>query len=112
VVVARIQLDENGCIRYVEANGHAGGALKGENLPCAGVTVLLRTAARLFEQEKGLHLEGSAPHRGNLSFRIAGYSKESMERVRGITDFLCLGLNDLKNDFPKDIDIRIETSKE
>ena len=112
MVSARIHVDENGCIRFAEAEGHAGGALKGENIPCAGITLLLRTAARLLEGEGGLHMEGSAPCRGNLSFRIESYSVESMERIRGITDFLCLGLNDLARDFPKEIDIRIEMSKE
>ena len=112
MVSARIQVDENGCIRFAEAEGHAGDALKGGNIPCAGITLLFRTAARLLEGESSLHMEGAALYRGNLSFRIESYSMESMERIRGITDFLCLGLNDLQRDFPKEIDVRIEKSKE
>ena len=112
MVTIRVQLDENECIRYAEAEGHAGGAVKGSNVACAGVTVLIRTAARLLENEDNILLEGEAPHPGTLFFRVERYPVGKIERIIGITRFLCLGLKDIENDFPGEIDVRIEKGKE
>ena len=112
MVITRIQLDENGCIRYAEADGHAGGALKGANVACAGVTVLMRTAARLLEGDDEIRLNGEAPHPGSLFFRVDRYPEGKTDRLRGITQFLCLGLRDLQEDFPGEIEVRIEKGKE
>lgn len=108
MIKIRIRLDRNGCIALLSARGHAGGALKGSNVICAGATTLIRTIARFLEVEDGIDIRGNAAKPGILNLKIRNYSLDKSERIKGITDFLLFGLKDLEKEYPGEFTISIE----
>ena len=107
MIELRVNLYRDGCLKGFQASGHAGSGKKGEDIVCAAVTVLLRTAARLISGEKGLETGGEALGPGEMTFFLISMPAEYREWVKGITDFLLGGLLDLKDEFPDYLTIDI-----
>ena len=51
MVRVEIETNQAGLIRRVEVSGHAGYSEKGFDIVCASVTTLVRSAARILEQD-------------------------------------------------------------
>lgn len=103
----RILLEvQEGVLRALEVEGHATrrGSL---SIPCAGVSILARTAARLLEERLGGLLEGEASEEGSLWIRIP-FVAADREWLEGVTAFLKKGFEDLAREYPEDIDYREE----
>lgn len=64
--------DEAGRATGFEASGHAGKAVKGENLPCAAASALIQTLVSGFSCELGLKLELRTERDGYLACHIIG----------------------------------------
>jgi uncharacterized protein YsxB (DUF464 family) len=107
-----ILIGREGCLKAFEADGHAGQAKKGTDSVCASASAMLRTFARLLYTEAGVEAEGSAEKEGEMRFKCVYPARNNLERMKGMTDFLLLGLNDLKSDFPEYIDVIIERESE
>ena len=107
MIELKVNLHRDGCLKGFQASGHAGSGKKGEDIVCAAVTVLLRTAARLISREKGLETRGEALEPGGMTFFLKSMPAEYREWVKGITDFLLGGLLDLKDEFPDYLTIDI-----
>jgi uncharacterized protein YsxB (DUF464 family) len=105
VIRIELELFADGRIRSLRAQGHAFGPLAG-NLPCAAVSFLLRTAARYFAEE-GYVLEGSAPAAGKMEFRLLEPEGVGKERLRGAGDLLLRGLEDLRREYPRDVEVTV-----
>lgn len=93
----------DGRVMRVSSRGHAPGAPAGENILCAGVTVLLRSFARVLEDAPGIESEGEAPHPGSLDMTVLRIDPEKREWFTGISHLLVRGLRDLEIDYPKDL---------
>jgi uncharacterized protein YsxB (DUF464 family) len=106
-----IQIGKEGCLKALEAEGHALRGKAGTDIVCASASAFLRTIARLYAGE-GAIMEGSAEREGHMNLRCVALPPEKVERMKGMTDFLLLGLNDLKSDFPENIDVIIERESE
>ncbi len=107
MIELRVNLHRDGSLKGFQASGHAGSGKKGEDIVCAAVTILLRTAARLISGEKALETRGEAPGPGEMTFFLISMPAEYREWVKGITDFLLDGLLDLKDEFPDYLTIDI-----
>ena len=107
MIELKVNLYRDGSLKGFQASGHAGSGKKGEDIVCAAVTILLRTAARLISMEKGLETRGEALGPGRMTFFLISIPAEYREWVRGITDFLLGGMLDLKDEFPDYITIDI-----
>jgi uncharacterized protein YsxB (DUF464 family) len=105
LVKVMIELDADGCLAGFAADGHAGGA-PGANLPCAAVTVLLRTAARTMAGA-GLAEGGGADHPGAMHLRVSPAAEEQRDWLRGVTDTLLRGLADAAVEAAGEIEVRI-----
>lgn len=103
-------LSPGGCLRGFEAAGHAGAVLAGANIACAAATSLLRTAGRLCA-DQGLVGSGSADAPGAMRMALAAGSRADGDWLRGVTDFLLRGLNDLAQEFPSEVLVRTETTE-
>ncbi|MCP5513917.1 MAG: ribosomal-processing cysteine protease Prp [Spirochaetales bacterium] len=106
-------LDGSRILKSVNASGHAGEAVSGNNITCAAATVLLRTAYRTlllpdFETDTVI----SAPGEGQLYFEIEKYSSNQIDRLRGITDYLITGLKDLAAEYPEEIKLQEKSADE
>lgn len=95
-----ITLDSEGILSKVIADGHSEYEKKGRNIVCAAATVLLRTAARQLEAITGVKLNGEAETPGSLNFVIERYSENRIAYLKGITDFLVKGIDDLSIEYP------------
>ena len=100
-----LEVDTYGCLAGFEADGHAGGA-GGANLPCAAVSVLLRTAART-AAAAGLAAGGGADAPGSMRLRVGRASEGQRDWLRGVTDTLLRGLADAATEAAGDIEVRI-----
>ncbi|HET6449678.1 MAG TPA: ribosomal-processing cysteine protease Prp [Spirochaetia bacterium] len=106
----RLTVSPRGCLRGFEAEGHAGREPAGANIACAAATSLLRTAGRLCA-DRGLVSVGSADAPGAMKMALAGERQGDVDWLRGVTDFLLRGLNDLAREFPREILVRMETTE-
>ena len=101
-----VRLDGEGCLSRLDADGHALRQGKEFSPVCAAVTVLLRTAASLFEAEAELKSRISLPDEGRISMEIGEIPAALSGRFRGITDFLVFGLLQISRDAPEELEVR------
>jgi uncharacterized protein YsxB (DUF464 family) len=106
----RIALSPRGCLRRFEADGHAGADPAGRNIACAAATSLLRTAGGLCA-ERGLVSAGAADTPGTMRMSLGAPADNEEPWLRGVTDFLLRGLNDLAREFPREILVRTEMTE-
>ena len=106
----RLALSPRGCLRGFTAEGHAGAAAAGNNLACAAATSLMRTAGRLCA-ERGLVVSGESSAPGSMRMALGAGADGEAAWLRGVTDFLLRGLNDLAREFPREILVRMETTE-
>ena len=107
----KIYLGKDGIISEINASGHAEDARKGNSIVCAAASSLLRTAAKLTERENDIKLTGAAEKKGVLFFKITDYPENKHKWLKGVTDYLILGLEDLSSEYPDDCKIYIKQLK-
>ncbi|MBN1697489.1 MAG: ribosomal-processing cysteine protease Prp [Spirochaetales bacterium] len=95
-------------MKEVSAAGHAGYAKKGGDIVCAGVTTLLRSAAKVLYGNENVTVSGIAPAEGILRFGVSDIPGSEFLWVKGITDVLIQGLSDLCSEFPDKMRIEIK----
>ena len=105
-------LDTSMCVAQLKTNGHAVCSAGKNSIPCAAVSSLVRTAARLVEGRTGIVSSGTAPQPGSLELRLGRVDAESRDWLRGVTDFLVVGLKDIEADYPDDCSIVLKTQEE
>ena len=103
----KIELDTNDCIRKCRAEGHSLLAKPGVDILCAAVTILLRTAYRFLYSLQLVENPGKTPEKGNLFFTISAYPETEQCKIKGITDFLILGLSDLACEYPERLKLQL-----
>jgi uncharacterized protein YsxB (DUF464 family) len=93
-------LDENDVLRSCKASGHAGAARTGNDIVCAAVSVLLRTAVRALSGRKGITLRCDAPETGFLSME-ADCAEEGKDFLFAAGVFLIEGIASVAEEYPK-----------
>ncbi len=94
---------QSGVFEEITAHGHAADRNTGANIPCAAVSALLRTAARLLELEEGVSIDGTAEKPGEFRLQLTSINDDKLEWLRGVTDYLIIGLKTIEQDFPDEI---------
>lgn len=89
----------------VKGNGHAGCGKAGENILCAAVSAFLRTFERVVSTKKEIKYDFSLPERGKFIFDLVSFPESEREWLRGITDYIAVGLGDLSSEYPEEIGI-------
>lgn len=110
-MTVRILVSRDGLLKMFDADGHAGADPRGGNLACASATTLLRTAARLCVA-RGMAVEGGAAARGAMRCVVQVRRDEDAGWLRGATDFLLRGLQDLREEFPGAVFVTVEMTEE
>ena len=80
-------LDKSGCLCGIDASGHSGAAIAGEDIICSAASALLRTVSRTLEMEPAVKLEGSVEEKGELHLRIILLDKSEKDWLRGVSSF-------------------------
>ncbi len=95
-----ISCNEYGCISEITASGHSGQKIRGFDVVCAAVSVLLRTAGELVSREPGVEFTADAGEPGNMFLRIESCRAEKFEWLRGVSEFLITGIEGIQKEFP------------
>jgi uncharacterized protein YsxB (DUF464 family) len=103
-----VELFPDGCLASFRAQGHSENGRYGKNVACAAVTQMMRTAARLLYTADGLEKDGEAVEPGDMRLVVSNYEKIDRHWLRGVTDFLLLGLGDLAAEFPNEIALTVK----
>jgi len=96
----------------LSTEGHAVREAGSASIPCAAVSSLVRTTARIVAGRAGIESSGNAPHPGSLELRIHRVEVASREWLQGITDFLIVGLKDIEAEYPDECRIVLNTQEE
>ncbi len=101
---------KNGEFKAFGAEGHAGFASKGNDIVCAAVTVLLRTAMQVLSKTEGVAYKADTASRGNLAFSVEVTKSDSDTEERLITaaDFIAEGIASLQKEYPEHVILREE----
>jgi uncharacterized protein YsxB (DUF464 family) len=99
-------LDEAGLLRSCLVQGHAGAAPRGDDIVCAAVSVLARTALRVLSRREGITVRGEAPERGIIKMEI-DYAGEGKEFLSATGSFLLEGLRSVAGEYPEYCVMRI-----
>jgi len=102
---------DSGLLETLTSQGHANRTNDLLNEACAGVSILLRTVARLFSHADGLSVVGSADEPGQLLLSVTDVSDGCLDWYRGAVDLLLLGLRDLAEEYPDSIKIESKLRK-
>lgn len=106
-----LQYNGSGLLVGLSADGHAGQGDRGGDVACAAVSVLIQTAARLLEGYDGVVVEGKTPKEGRMELKVVTIKTLEDRWLRGITDFITLGLNDIEKEYPKALRITVKTER-
>ena len=96
-----IRLDQGGALQGFTVSGHAGGGPSGEDIVCAAVSVLFRTAARLLELQPDIRIRGGARESGSMELQIEELPASRRRWLAGLSDFLLRGSRDLQEENPQ-----------
>jgi uncharacterized protein YsxB (DUF464 family) len=105
----RIELSFNkrDLLKSCRVSGHSDAAPKGEDIVCAAVSVLTRTAYSVLSKRKELKIRASAPKRGEFQMEIddAGTDEAFLFAVG---TYLQEGLQSVSAEFPHYVEVCIE----
>jgi uncharacterized protein YsxB (DUF464 family) len=107
----KVSLDVNGCLSGFSSLGHSQGKEQG-NIVCAAISALVRTASRVICIDTNIPIQGDIVEKGSLQFKILAVPENKIQWLKGITDFLIQGLNDIHSEYPHDICIEIKSEKQ
>jgi len=108
LVRIRLSFGPGGILRNVEAGGHAGNLKAGSNPACAAITVLLRTAYETIAAYPGIQVSGEAPDPGFMAFHVVAFPPDTVERLKGVGDFLLVGLSGIQREYPDLLNVTVE----
>ena len=107
MIKADLVLDEAGLLRSCCVQGHAGAAVRGNDIVCAAVSVLTRTIIRILSNRKDITIRGSIPEQGNFRMET-DYAPEGREFLAAAGAFLTEGLLSVSAEFPDNCRVIIE----
>lgn len=87
------------------ADGHSGYAVKGTDIVCAAVTVLMRTALQVLSETDGVQVVSNTASRGVLSFSVKQikFGEKINARLEYAGEFLEKGFSSLAHEYPANV---------
>ena len=111
MIQADVILDDGGLLKSCRVSGHAGAGRKGNDIVCAAVSVLTRTAIRVFSGRNDITIRGRIPEQGDFSFE-AECTPEGREFLAAAGAFLIEGLLSVSEEFPDYCKVNIKDLEE
>jgi uncharacterized protein YsxB (DUF464 family) len=103
-VVAVVVLDSSSLLRSLSVSGHAECGTAGNDVVCAAVTVLVRTAWVVLADKPYITANFLAPVPGELYLDVA-CKREGEPYLSAVQDFLLEGLQTLAGEFPACLEV-------
>lgn len=108
MVSAGLQVDQQGCLVSCEVTGHSGAAVQGQDVVCAAVSVLVRTALLSLSSREGIRVVAQAPGPGTLGMSVE-YDPSGMAFLQAISVFLREGLESVASEWPEHCKVCVQT---
>ena len=101
----------DGKLKACRAEGHSGYGKKGEDIVCAAITVLVRTAVQTLSKLKGVCVESDLSTRGIVDFRVLQqeFSEKLNSELEFAGKFLEEGFSSLADEFPENVILNKQT---
>jgi uncharacterized protein YsxB (DUF464 family) len=106
VIEIEAVIDSDGVLRACKAAGHAGAGKAGNDIVCAAVSVLMRTAFYTLSGRKGIKFQGGAPEKGQLWLEV-DYEAEGKDFLFAVGVFLIEGLKSVAQEYPQNCKFRL-----
>jgi len=100
VINIKLVLDEAGLLKSCDIQGHAGAGKRGNDIVCAAVSVLARTALTVLSGREGIVVKGSAPQRGEFKLETEALNNEGRDFLNAAGSFLIEGLESVAGEYP------------
>ena len=110
MITVVVGLDSRENLVFADASGHAGQGVRGEDIVCAAVTVLLRTTMTSLAGF-GPAVEATTAGRGSLAFRVTAFTEADEPFLRYAASFLREGLGSLAREYPESVAMRIQMNE-
>jgi len=107
VIEIEAVIDDDGVLRACKASGHAKAGKPGNDIVCAAVSVLMRTAFSTLSDKKGIFFRGGAPEKGQLWLET-DYNAEGREFLFCVGEFLINGLKSVAQEYPQNCKVAIK----
>jgi len=101
VITIKVVLDESGLLKSCDILGHAGAGKRGNDIVCAAVSVLARTALSVLSGRKGMIVRGGAPERGIIALETEAPEGAERDFLAAIGTFLVEGLHSVAGEYPE-----------
>lgn len=101
-----LRCTQDGAFSELRACGHANFGTRGNDIVCAAVSVLARTAESFLKNNAGVTVR--APERGEFTLSVAETTRQNNEQLRFLALFLTEGFNGLQRDYPENVSFRQE----
>lgn len=93
-VLSRLESTGHGSIDNTEAR---------VSISCAAVSTLIRTVGTLLEKSESVHIALERFQPGDVALTVEYVDESAEEWLRGLTDMLSQGLEDLQREYPEQI---------
>ncbi len=107
MISVELCLNKAGLLQSCRVSGHADAGKKGEDIVCAAVSVLTRTAYTVLSGRKELKIRASAPKRGEFRMEIDDFGNDE-SFLTAVGTYLREGLQSVCVEFPDHVKISIE----
>jgi uncharacterized protein YsxB (DUF464 family) len=97
---------EDGLLHSCFIRGHAKAGPKGQDIVCAAVSILAKTAWQTLSVRKGVTVLGKAAKRGEFSLEVIAYERQELF-LAGISAFLMEGLESVVREYPENCKMTI-----
>jgi uncharacterized protein YsxB (DUF464 family) len=101
VITIAVVLDGQGLLKRCDVRGHAGAGKRGNDIVCAAVSVLARTALVTLSDREGIAVRGGAPRRGEFSLEAEALSGDGRNFLAAAGTFLVEGLQSVAVEYPQ-----------
>ena len=101
MITITVVLDELELLKSCDIRGHGGAGKRGEDIVCAAVSILARTAQTVLSNREGIKMRSNAPRRGVFSMETEAGSKEGRTFLNVAGAFLLEGFASVAGEYPK-----------
>jgi uncharacterized protein YsxB (DUF464 family) len=110
VIEIEAVLEQDGTLRACKASGHAGAGKTGNDIVCAAVSVLMRTACKTLSERNGITIRYDMPEKGVMWLETE-YDANGKDFLFAAGTFLIEGLRTLAQEFPQNCKMKIGTER-
>ena len=107
MITIAVVLDELELLKSCDVRGHGGAGKRGNDIVCAAVSVLVRTAQSILSSREGIAARSEAGRRGEFSLETEALNKAGQDFLAAAGAFLVEGLASVAGEFPENCSISI-----